>query len=277
MMRSGPEAPKPVPGTGERRRRTALRFLHELGAIGFYTADVAQWGAQAPRYGGEILEQMVRVAWGCLPIVVAVSAFVGSTLAVEGFGILKELGGEDMVGRLIGVVALREVGPIIAAIMIGAQVGTSITAELATMRIQEEIDALESMSINPYQYLAVPRILGALAMVPLLVVVADLVMVLSGAVTAVLQLGVSPGQVRTDLVEFVTLKDLTRGMVKGVFFGLDWGIVCTYFGFRPQPGSGGSEAVGRASNLAMVSGSIVVALSAYIFTEYYYGVAPSFG
>jgi phospholipid/cholesterol/gamma-HCH transport system permease protein len=170
--------------------------------------------------------------------------------------------------KYISSVILRsviiELGPVLTALIIGGRVGASIAAELGTMRVTEQIDALEAMAINPVRYLVVPRVVAAIVMLPILVMIANIVAIFGGYVVAVTNIGVSSHTYTSGLKDFFYIKDLLSGIIKAVFFGAIIGWMGCYHGFRTE---GGAEGVGKATTRAVVSSCVLVLISDYVLAN----------
>jgi phospholipid/cholesterol/gamma-HCH transport system permease protein len=182
-------------------------------------------------------------------VLAPVSAFVGMNLCVEGFIIFKKFGAQDMVGMFVAVANIRELSPLIAGLIVGAKAGTQMAARLATMRISKQIDAMEVIGVNPYAYMIVPKVLGAILMVPLLVVVAYFVSTISAYLVAVFQLGLNGSSFMDLVYANITIQDVCKGMVKGAVFGEIVATVSCYSGYTA---TGGARGVGAATNTAVV-------------------------
>jgi len=217
---------------------------------------------------GEFFAQTVAIGWQTLPVLAAVAVFVGMNVALQAYGTFRLLGGESMLPTFSGLAAVRELCPSLAAAIIAAKAGTQIAAGLGTMRIREQIDALEVMAVDPYAYLVVPRLFAALVTVPAMVLIADAVALGSLYLVGVHQMGLDPGTFWTGMLDAIGMRDVVNGMLKGLFFATVIALVSCYYGFRATRGA---EGVGRAANRAIVVCGVVMILGNMALTHWMYG------
>lgn len=221
----------------------------ELGRYTFFVAETFRYLLYTKFYFRNLIDEMNTIGSRSLTILVPVSAFVGMNLCVDGYIIFKKFGVQDMVGMFVAVANIRELSPLIAGLIAGSKSGTQMAARIATMRISKQIDAMEVIGVNPYSYMIIPRVLGAMLVMPLLVVVAYFMSTLAAYLVAVYQLNLN-GSAFLDLVySNITLLDMLKGMLKGSVFGGIIASVSCYSGFTA---SGGARGVGVATNLAVV-------------------------
>ncbi|HEY9841238.1 MAG TPA: ABC transporter permease [Candidatus Obscuribacterales bacterium] len=244
-----------------------VKFITGVGNLGFFALRMFRTllsGWPEPRL---ILEQLYKIGVETLPVLVAVCIFVGTNLALLGFHIFKQFGGQGFLGAYVGLSCVRELAPILTGAMIAAKPGTDIAATIATMRVKEQIDALEVMSVDPFRFLMVPRLIAFVISAPLLVLFGDFFSVAAGYTVAVLQLKMNPGAFLSDLRNYVLLSDIFNGMMKGTLFAVVGCILSTYFGFYSQPGPKG---VSRAINLAVVTiASFIVIFNFFLSAAIY--------
>jgi phospholipid/cholesterol/gamma-HCH transport system permease protein len=224
-------------------------FFSELGRFTWFVWETIRYIFYKKFYFLNLIDEMNTIGSRSLTVLVPVSAFVGMNLCVEGFIIFKKFGAQDMVGMFVAVANIREMSPLIAGLIAGAKAGTQMAARIATMRTSNQLDAMEVIGVNPYAYMIVPRFLGAVLVIPLLVVVAYFFSTLAAYLVAVFQLGLN-GTAFVDLVfANITLTDIYKGMVKGAVFG---GIIASVSCYSGYTASGGAKGVGVATNLAVV-------------------------
>ncbi len=242
-----------------------LGFLFsELGRFAYFVWETTRNLFYKKFYFLNLIDEMNTIGSRSLPVLVPVSAFVGMSLCVEGYIIFKKFGAQDMVGMFVAVANVREMSPLIAGLITGAKAGTQMAARIATMRISNQVDAMEVIGVNPYSYMIVPRVLGAVLVLPLLVVVAYFFSTLAAYLVAVFQLGLN-GNAFMDLVfANITLPDLYKGMLKGAVFG---GIIATTSCYSGYTASGGARGVGVATNLAVVRMSTAMVFLNIFLTE----------
>jgi phospholipid/cholesterol/gamma-HCH transport system permease protein len=250
-------------------QRAVLGLLAEIGRIGAFFVNVLVWLFRRLPDGREVLNQMMIIGVQTVPVLVFVCAFVGSNVALVGFSIFKQFGGQGLLGVYVGVSCFREMAPIIAGAMLAAKPGTDVAATIATMRVKEQIDALEVMAVNPYWFLMVPRFIAFMLVTPALIIFADFACVAAGYLVAVYQLGVNGGTFLNDMAQYTSTQDIVNGMIKGMVFALLTFIISCYSGFTSKPGPKGvSQAINRA--VVIIASSVV--LVDYFLTEIMYGV-----
>lgn len=198
-----------------------------------------------------------------LSVVMITAAFAGMVLALQTYYGFRMFGGESLVGATVALSLTRELGPVFTALMVTGRAGSAMAAELGTMKVTEQVDALYTMSVNPVQYLIVPRILAAVLMVPILTILADFIGVVGGYFVGVHLLGINSGIFMARIVEFVEMDDITNGLIKSAFFGLILSLIGTFKGFYT---TGGAEGVGKATTEAVVYASVSILISDYILT-----------
>jgi phospholipid/cholesterol/gamma-HCH transport system permease protein len=210
---------------------------------------------------------MSLIGVGSLPIVFLVMFFIGMVLAMQSAVTLKSFGYVSAVGGLVAASVLREIGPMLTAIVLAGRSGAAITAELGTMRVSEEIDALETMGLNPVQFLIVPRVLGMMIMAPCLTVLGDFVAMFGGYLIGVYSLDIDPVLYWRKSFEVLTIKDICSGVLKSVVFaGLVSNVAC-YFGFIVD---GGAEGVGKSTTQSVVTSIVLIIVSDCLLTALFY-------
>lgn len=234
-----------------------------LGGLGFLVYEVLR-SFRRRWEGGLILEQMEHVGVRSLSIVTLTALFTGMVLALQMGNYLARFGAKPYVGRILSVSMLREMGPVLTALMIGGRVGAGITAELGSMKVTEQIDAMRSMGINPIQKLVLPRLVALIVMLPLLTVLAHFVGILGGLFTSVTELSVSADFYLNSIVQFVRFQDLFSGLGKTIFFAFFIAIIACYNGLEA---SGGADGVGRATTQTVVTASITILVSDFFLTK----------
>lgn len=257
--------------------RKSHLFLLEVARLSRLVQAACYWGVVAPLAGkralrrGALVRQLLFMGNESLPIVALVAASVGAVLALQAAYQLKQFGAIMYTGALVSVSMARELGPVITAIVIAGRVGAAVTAELGTMKVQEEVDALTTMGIPPVPYLVVPRILGIAVMLPCLTILADGIGMLGGYLIGTLGLGISPGLYLQKSFDALAAKDILTGLVKsGAFALLVGSIACT----QGLSVGGGAEGVGRATTQSVVLSIISIIVADCLFTAIFYYVFP---
>jgi len=186
---------------------------------------------------------------------------------VQSYAQFRQVGLETRLGGVINLSLVRELGPVLAATMLAGRVGSAMAAELGTMRVTDQIDALQTLSTNPMKYLVTPRLLGGLLAMPLLVVVADVLGVLGGYVIASVKLGYNAEVYLTNTINFVQTDDVVSGLVKAAVFGFLVALMGCYHGYNSR---GGAQGVGAATTYAVVSASVLILAFDYVLTELFF-------
>lgn len=237
-----------------------------LAGRAFYWLVIGPWKKKSVSLQ-EVVKQMVEGGVKSLVLVVLVSFFLGLTLAMLTSYQLVKLGAEIMIAGLMGVSFTRELGPLITAIVVAARVGAGIAAEIGTMKVSEEIEALETMGVDPVRYLVSPRFLALVIMVPCLVVLANLVGIVGGYVIGHFSLDIDTSYYFSRTFEALVTKDIRTGLIKSVSFGALISLVGSYQGLIVK---GGAEGVGRATTLSVVSSIILVIVVDCLWNAYFY-------
>ncbi len=210
------------------------------------------------------IEQMNEIGVASFPVVGLTSLFTGMVLAFQsGFSFMKVFNEPIYVGSVVGLSLVKELGPVLTAMVISGRVGASITAELGTMNVTEQLDALYTLGTNPVKYLAVPRYISMMIMVPLLTALADIIGVTGGYIVAAAQLRIPGGVYWDEVKTFVDMGDVTHGLIKSFFFGLIMVTTSCYMGFNC---SGGAEGVGKATTRAVVISMVLILVGDYFLS-----------
>ncbi|MFQ5501537.1 MAG: MlaE family ABC transporter permease [Phycisphaerae bacterium] len=208
-----------------------------------------------------LLPQLYEVGYRSLPVILITGAFVGMVLAVQAIEQFRAVGLEERMGAVVNLSVIRELGPVLAGIMLAGRIGGALTAELGTMNVTEQIDALRSMGVNPIRYLVAPRVLACFLLTPMLTLYADFTGSLGGWFVSVIQSGVDTGPYWDYTQEAVVNFDLFSGILKSFFFGAALGLISCYKGFYCKPGA---EGVGRACTSAFVASFIAILALDYV-------------
>jgi phospholipid/cholesterol/gamma-HCH transport system permease protein len=243
-------------------------FVHDqLEDLGRFFEMLLMWVVWLPRRPyepREWLRQMVRVGWDSIPVVFLTTMFTGMVLALQTYRGFERFHAEGFVGSVVALSLTRELAPVLTGLMVAGRVGSSMAAELGSMRVTEQIDALEAMATEPVHYLVVPRVLAGLVMVPLLTLVGDLVGIMGGFLVAVGLFNANPFVYWDSTFQFLEVNDVMSGVIKAAFFGLTLTAVGCTKGFWT---TGGAEGVGRATTSAVVTASLYILLSDFFLTK----------
>ena len=245
-------------------RTRLLDSIAEVGRISLLVIDTFRMLVRGLRAYRLVVEQMHAIGVQSLMLVFIVSLFTGAVAAVQAAYQFSNVVPLKYISSVILRSVIIELGPVLTALIVGGRVGASIAAELGTMRVTEQIDALEAMAINPVRYLVVPRVVAAVVMLPMLTVLADAIAIFGGYVVSVTTVGVSTHAYVVGLKQFFYFKDLWSGLIKAFFFGGIIGWMGCYYGFRTE---GGAEGVGVATTRAVVSSCVQVLISDYVLAN----------
>jgi phospholipid/cholesterol/gamma-HCH transport system permease protein len=244
--------------------RPIARFTSEFGRIWYLLMDTAYWMFRPPFKFNYLFKQMEFVGVKSLGIVIIAGSFTGMVLALQTYYGFRRFSSEGLVGATVALSMTRELGPVLTALMVTGRAGSAIAAELGSMRVTEQIDALTVMALSPVKYLVVPRVLASLFMLPILTIIADFAGILGGYFVGVKLLGINEGVFISRMVKYVELADIYNGLAKAAVFGLILGIICCYKGFNTR---GGAEGVGRSTTEAVVVSSVTILISDYMLTS----------
>lgn len=245
-------------------RRQVLDALAEVGRISLLMFETFRSLVPGLRQYRLVIEQMQAIGVQSLMLVIIVSLFTGAVAAVQAAYQFSSVVPLKYIGSVILRSVTIELGPVLTALIVGGRVGSSIAAEIGTMRVTEQIDALEAMGIPPVRYLVVPRVVAAIVMLPVLTMLADAIAVFGGYVVSTTSIGVSTHTYVVALKQYFYLKDVFSGLIKAVFFGAIIGWMGCYHGFRAE---GGAEGVGQATTRAVVSSCVQVLIIDYVLAS----------
>ena len=246
-----------------------LDFLYYAGGIALLGARSIKGIFTPPLKRSQIVVQMKRIGIDSFSIVFLCSLFTGIVLVFNSAYELQKLGAKEFIAPLVALSMCRELGPVFTALIIAGRAGASISAELGTMKVTEQIDALETMAINPVNYLAVPRLIALLVMLPLLTIYADFIGILGGYVVAVWKLAIPSSMYIRSTFDALMLKDVFSGLLKSIIFG---GIICIVSCYQGINAEGGAEGVGKATTLSVVVSFILIISADCLFTAFFYFV-----
>ena len=251
----------PFEWIGER----SLTYLEETGNGFLLLVRVVRGVFHRPIPFRLTIQQMEEVGVKSLPVVLITGIFTGAVLALQTFSGFKRFGAEGLVGTVVALSMTRELGPVLASIMVAGRVGSAMAAELGTMKVTEQIDALVTLATDPVRYLVVPRFIAAMIMLPFLVVFADLIGIIGGYLVSVTILGTSSAIYVNRTLQYLEFSDITAGLFKASIFGMIIALVGCHMGFHA---SGGAEGVGRATTRAVVGASILILIFNYFLTAF---------
>ena len=244
--------------------RSVLKICASIGRIAIFFYDFVVCLFTPPIYIKSLLIQLVRIGYNSLPVIGLTAFFTGGVLALQIYVGGSRFNAENIVASIVALGITRELGPVIAGLMLAGRVSASISAEIATMRVTEQIDALITLSTNPMKYLVVPRVLAAVISLPILVIIADIIGIMGGFVVGTKTLGFIEQSYIKNTLDIIELRDVLSGLVKAAVFGFIVAFMGCYHGYNS---TGGAQGVGRSTTLAVVSASILILASNYILTS----------
>lgn len=253
--------------------RTFIGYLVHISRLVALTKKALFWTFIAPWKGrGGIrwkstIHQMVLIGFNSIPIVATICFFVGLIMAMQAAYQLERFGASIYVADLVGVAMTRELGPLLTAIIIAGRSGSAIAAEIGTMKVNEEIDALQTMGLNPVRFLVVPRFLALLIVLPCLTIIANLVGILGGFFLAIFNLNISFIRYFHQTADALVMKDLITGLIKTIFFAMIIAQVGAYQGFIVE---GGAEGVGKSTTASVVTSIFLIIVADLIMTMIFY-------
>ena len=245
--------PRPVEG-----------FFDQIGKFFLLVGRILAWTPRPPYDWRELMRQMVKVGVNSFPVVALTTLFTGMVMALQTFTVLQRFNAESFVGSLVALSMVRELSAVLSGLIVAGRAGSAMGAELGTMRVTEQIDALEVMATDPVHYLVVPRVWATTIMLPLLVVMGNAVGIFGGYLVSVVLMGANPVSYIERTFQFMDLNDLFSGLIKASVFGFLLAVIGCQQGFYT---TGGAEGVGRSTTAAVVVASIAILISDFFLTR----------
>ncbi|WP_299499124.1 ABC transporter permease [uncultured Roseobacter sp.] len=249
--------------------RTVLAVLATIGRIAIFGFETISHMLRPPFYGREFLSALLNIGWLSLPVVGLTAVFTGGALALQIYAGGSRFNAEAVVPQIVAIGIVRELGPVMVGLMIAARVTSSIAAEIGTMKVTEQIDALITLSTHPMKYLAVPRVLAGVLVVPVLVAVGDIVGVFGGYAVATGTLGFNPAGYIRNTVDFLEPLDLISSLTKGAFFGFAATLMGCYYGMHSGRGAMG---VGRATKSSVEGAAVLILAANFLLTGVFFSL-----
>jgi len=247
--------------------RAMLSFLGGIGGVALFGLSGLSHLVRPPFYWRLFWRSFIDFAYFSLPVVAMTAIFSGMVIALQSYTGFSRYGATSAVANIVLISVVRELAPVLAGLMVAGRVGAAMAAELGTMRVTDQIDALRTLSTDPMKYLIAPRLLAGLLALPLLVLVADVLGVMGGFIVATAKLGFSPHSYLTNSIDFLQWSDVTLSLAKAAVFGLTVSLMGCYHGFNSR---GGAQGVGAATTSAVVSASILILAFDYVLTELFF-------
>lgn len=241
-----------------------LAFFEQSGRLSVFVGQTLAAMLRPPIYFRIIGQQIIRIGYFSLPVVALTSFFTGGALAIQIYYGGNQFNSEAIVSSIVALGITRELGPVLGGLMVAGRVSAAIAAEIGTMRVTEQIDALTTLSTEPFKYLVAPRVIAAVISMPLLALVADIIGIMGGFVVGTQSLGFNPAIYMQLTIDFITPDDITSGLIKAAVFGFIIAIMGCYNGYHS---AGGAQGVGRATTNAVVSASILILSANYLMTS----------
>ncbi len=248
-------------GSVETLGKTIIGFTSEVGRVLVLFGTLIRHAVHPPYDLRNTLKQMLEIGVMSVPVVLITAIFTGMVLALQTYTGFKRFGAESLVGSVVALSMTREMGPVLTGLIVAGRAGAAIAAELGTMRVTEQIDALETLATNPVKYLVVPRFLAGIIMLPALTVAADIVGIVGGYLITVGHFGASSSEYWRRTWDFLEQEDIYNGLIKACFFGAAISLVCCYKGFYTE---GGAEGVGKAT-----TGAVVISFMTILVADYF--------
>jgi phospholipid/cholesterol/gamma-HCH transport system permease protein len=244
-----------------------LQFLQSIGAISLFTGKAVSHVFRPPWFPRLLVQQMLSIGYYSLPVVGLTAIFTGAVLALQSYTGFSRFNAESSIATVVVISITRELGPVLAGLMVAGRVGAAMAAEIGTMRVTEQIDALKTLSTHPFKYLMAPRLVAAVITMPILVLIADVIGVYGGYLVSIHTLGFSPSSYLKSTFDFLEMEDVYSGLIKSSVFGFIIALMGCYHGYYSK---GGAQGVGNATTHAVVTASIMILLSNYFMTSLFF-------
>ena len=241
--------------------KKTLALLREMGAVIIFCGQTLRWTFSRPFYLKNLLKQMEQIGVNSVPVVLTTAISTGMVLALQSYTGFKRFGAQSLIGAVVSLSMTRELGPVLTGLMVAGRAGASMAAELGTMRVTEQIDALHTLATNPMKYLVVPRFLASTIMMFFLSGLGTYVGILGGYFVGVKVLGTNPTTYMNQSIDNTTVSDIWYGLIKALVFGAVVGLIGCYKGFNTE---GGAEGVGKAT-----TGAVVVSCMLILILDYF--------
>lgn len=248
--------------------RLVLSFLRTTGSLGLFALQCFKAILSPPWYPRQFFRQLFQMGYLSLPVIGLTAIFSGMVLALQSYTGFERFNAENAIATVVVLSITRELGPVLAGLMLAGRVSAAMAAEIGTMRVTEQIDALTTLATNPMRYLVAPRVLAGIISLPLLVLIADIIGVFGGYLVAVYQLNFNPSNYIQQTYSFLEFQDVQSGLIKAAVFGFIVSLMGCYHGYHSK---GGAAGVGRATTNAVVSASVLIFLFNYALTALLFG------
>lgn len=247
--------------------RLVIGLLAIIGELAIFTATALANLFRPPFYVRNFGRALMEIGFFSLPVVALTAVFTGMVLALQSYVGFSRFDSSSVIASVVVLSLTRELGPVLAGLMVAGRAGSAIAAELGTMRVTDQIDALTTLSTDPMRYLVTPRLLAGVIALPLLVVIADVLGVAGGFLVSTIRLGFAPASYLQDTLSYLHTDDVVSGLVKAAVFGLIIALMGCFNGYRSR---GGAQGVGTATTAAVVSASIMILAFDYVLTQAFF-------
>lgn len=249
--------------------RVMLNFFEATGDLLLFTGRTIRACFHAPFYFREFSRQLLEIGFYSLPVVALTTLFSGMVIAIQTYEAVSKFSAEGAVSMVVLVAVTRELAPVMAALMVAGRIGAAMAAEIGTMQVTEQIDALTTLNTNPFKYLMAPRVLAGILMMPILVLIGDILGVCGGYFVGVYKMDFNASTYLINTWNYLKAMDIISGLVKAAVFGFLITLMGCYNGFRSK---GGAQGVGQATTNAVVSASILILIFNYLLTEAFFNM-----
>ena len=244
-----------------------VSFIFRLGQLSQFIAQSLYHTVTPPFYPRLVGRQLMDIGFYSLPVVALTTIFAGMVIALQTYSGFSSYGAESAVAQVVLIAVTRELAPVFCGLMVAGRIGAAMAAEIGTMRVTEQIDALVTLSTNPFKYLVAPRLLAGVIVLPLLVLIGDIIGIFGGYVVAIYQLGFNPANYINSTINELQSIDIMIGITKGAVFGFIIALMGCYNGYKSK---GGAQGVGDATTNAVVASSILILIFNYIITGMFF-------
>jgi phospholipid/cholesterol/gamma-HCH transport system permease protein len=245
----------------------SIGVIQTLGSIAIFLAKACAYIFQPPFQVAKTVQQVFFIGAKSIFLIAMIGTFTGMVLGLQGYYTLVKFGSEGLLGAAVALSVIRELGPVLTAIMITGRAGSAMAAELGIMRISEQIDALDTMDVNPLRYLVSPRVAAAVISFPLLTAIFDVIGIVGGYIAGVLLLGINSGIYFSRIYSSVDMSDVTGGFLKSLCFGVVVVTICCYEGFYTHRRGFGARGVSLATTSAVVTSCVLILITDYVITS----------
>ena len=241
-----------------------IMMVSKIGQLMCFAFSSVRWIFSFPFYFKQLLEHLLEIGFFSIPVVGMTAIFTGAVLVLQSYTGFTRFSAEHSIPTVVVLSITRELGPVLAGLMVAGRVGSSIAAEIATMRVTEQVDALFTLAVNPMKYLVVPRVLASVIVLPLLVLVADIIGIMGGYLVATEKLGFNRARYIDNTMKYLEMDDVISGLIKAGIFGFIIAVSGCYSGYHTKKGA---EGVGVATINAVVMASVLILFANYITTQ----------